>query len=96
MSDKQKVYDGIKLATAIGRLLEGKEAEVIDFALARLLANLLATYHPDVRTKMLAEHVLLTSQLTPTVDQEVYKHRQRPQDWPPATNLLDQMFRNLK
>jgi hypothetical protein len=34
--------------------------------------------------------------LTPTVDQEVYKHRQRPQDWPPATNLLDQMFRNLK
>jgi urea transporter len=77
----------MKLAIAIGPLLAGHKAEVVDFALAQLLATLLATNHPDVRERMLGQHYLLTGQLVPTVDRQVYKHRQRPRDWPPATTL---------
>jgi hypothetical protein len=87
MSNEQAVNDGIKLAQAISPLLHGRRAEVIDFALAQSLANLFAAYHPDERNKMLAVHMLLVGQLMPTVDREVYKHRPRPRDWPPATTL---------
>jgi len=87
MLDEQMIAEGIKLAIAIHPLLTGHRAEVVDFALAQSLAALLVGYHPDVRQRMLANHVLLTGQLVPTVDAQMYKDHSRPADWPPATVL---------
>jgi hypothetical protein len=87
MSDEQIVSDGIKLAMTIIPTLTKHRAEVVDFALAQSLAYLLAGYHPDVRQRMLANHVLLTGQLVPRMDKEIYAHCERPRDWPPATTL---------
>ena len=58
MLDEQMIAEGIKLAIAIHPLLTGHRAEVVDFALAQSLAALLVGYHPDVRQRMLANHVL--------------------------------------
>jgi hypothetical protein len=68
MSDGQLVTDGIKLARTIIPILTSHKAEVADFALAQSLATLLVAYHPDVRQRMLANHVLLTGRLVPTID----------------------------
>ncbi|SRR5216683_935617 len=87
MSDSQIINDGFKLAEAIRPLLVGHQTEVIDCALAQLLASLLATHHPDQRERMLARHVLLTGQMVPTMDQAIFSRRQRPHDWPPAKTL---------
>jgi hypothetical protein len=87
MSDEQIITDGIKLANAICPLLADQKPEVIDAALAQLLAGLLATFHPDVRERMLGRHVPLTGQMAPTMDKAIFSHRQRPPEWPPATTL---------
>jgi hypothetical protein len=87
MSDSKIVIDGIKLAQAIRPLLVGHTTEVIDCALAQLLAGLLATNHPDLRERMLGCHVLLVGQMVPTMDKEIFSHRHQPRDWPPATKL---------
>jgi hypothetical protein len=87
MSDTELVSDGIQLAMAIRPLLARHSGEVVDFALAQSLAHLLAHQHPDLRERMLARHVLLTGQLVPAMDKEVFSHNERPRDWPPATKL---------
>ncbi len=87
MSDTKVVSDGIQLAMAIRPLLTGHSAEVIDFALAQSLAYLLATQHPNLRERILARHILLTGQMVPTMDNELFSYHERPRDWPPATKL---------
>jgi hypothetical protein len=85
--DIQILKDGIKLAQSIRPLLVGHTSEVIDCALAQLLAEQLVTHHPDLRDRELARHVLLTGQMVPTMDSQVFSHRQRPRDWPAAEAL---------
>ena len=87
MSDDQIIKEGLNLAETIRPLLVGHQTDVIDCALALLVAELLAARHPDQREGMLARHVLRTGHMVPAMDFKIFSQRQRPRDWPPATAL---------